>query len=731
MKHAPTPSLASSLQSVAIDGHLHGLLLHLRMHQQYHNLGDHAIEVVYTFPLPFGATLLGLHAEIDGQRLQGTVLAKKEASQRYEQALSDGDTPIMVERSASGLYSANLGHLRPGESARIEIEFAHLLRLEQDQIRITLPTTVAPRYGDAHGGGGMAPHESVNANLLVSYPLSINILLHGAAAQAMVHSPSHAVALALQGDATLVSLRAGAFLDRDFVLLLQGLQGQSFVRVAPDGAQFAVLASFCPVVPLQKEQALLLKILVDCSGSMGGDSIQAARRALHEVLQDLHPKDQISYSRFGSSVVHDLPCLQTCTAATLKKVAQRIAETDADLGGTEMNAALLGTYALRADMPEQQAKNILLITDGEIWDLAAVVAAARQSGHRIFAIGVGSAPAESLLRDLAQQTGGACELVAPNQDIAAVIVRMARRMRTAQCQNVAVDWGQSPFWQTAVPQMLYGGDTVHLGARFDTVPQSCPVLSWQIDGVAMHSSTARIDTDTSDLLARMVAAQQIQELESSQLASGQALELALRYQLVTQRTNLLLVHVRAEDKKGDGLPTLEQVSHMQAAGWGGVGSVMAEADFSDTGFPMPVPCEPSLALESGYEIPAFLRRTSVPAPRRSRPTPTSIPAPATALELLQVFDARAQKPFASSRFVKALEALPPAEILSHLVEQWTVVLRSKPKAWAVVLQWLAQTLANQFTLSRQAERLLHHLLKDEDAGILAELEQQLADTCAP
>lgn len=37
----------------------------------------------------------------------------------------------MVEHSARGLYSANLGNLKPGESAVIEIEYAQLLRFEQ------------------------------------------------------------------------------------------------------------------------------------------------------------------------------------------------------------------------------------------------------------------------------------------------------------------------------------------------------------------------------------------------------------------------------------------------------------------------------------------------------------------------------------------------------------------------------------------------------------------------
>ena len=62
--------LAATLQSVQIDGHLDGLLLRMTTRQHYKNTRKTNLEAVYTFPLPWGATLLGLNAEIDGHRLQ-------------------------------------------------------------------------------------------------------------------------------------------------------------------------------------------------------------------------------------------------------------------------------------------------------------------------------------------------------------------------------------------------------------------------------------------------------------------------------------------------------------------------------------------------------------------------------------------------------------------------------------------------------------------------------------
>lgn len=793
--HLMSPEgLAATLQSVQIDGQLDGLLLRMTTRQHYKNTRKTNLEAVYTFPLPWGATLLGLNAEIDGHRLQGTVMERKLATKRYEKAIDEGDTPIMVERSARGLYTANLGNLKPSEDAVIEIEYAQLLRFEQGQIRITVPTTVGPRYGDPHQTGGLAAHESVKASVVAEYPLTVKIMLTGEVALAAVQCPSHAVSMSRQDDALAVTLQQGGFLDRDFVLLLQGLQGQSFATVAPDGDGFAMLASFCPTLPEKTQEHVLLKVLVDCSGSMGGDSMVAARKALHEVMKELTEQDWLSYSRFGDQPKHELTGLQPCNAATIKQVAKLIDLTDADLGGTEMNNALISTFELgiaksskalfSESKTQNHSKDVLLITDGDIWNVESVIASAKSSGHRVFAIGVGSAPAESLLREVAEKSGGACELVSPNQDVAEVIVRMFRRMRSTRCTEVNVDWGQGVVWKSNLPLTLYGGDTLHLCARLPKMSESAPKLTWVAHGTAMQARAQQLQSQSTALLPRLVASQQVAQLSSGKESQDQTLALALMYQLVTDQTNLILVHVREDDKKAEGLPELDKVNHMLAAGWGGVGSVEvnesrvaysrrdpgnfgilacslgdSQSDYANILTPSVWRNRTSAAARvdalsscgtDDFEIPAFLRKQaddSVPGPVAStfskigefvsRSAPRSMhramprvidPGPVvTPLELLQTFETASSKVLAANRFVSALQAVNfPAE-LTKLLDDFTVVLGSGAKAWAVVIEWLAEILSDRFTLSRQAQRLLRHTLKGEDSAILAALRTQLTN----
>ncbi|MDR3110828.1 MAG: VIT and VWA domain-containing protein [Planctomycetaceae bacterium] len=554
-----------ALQSVQIDGTLNGLLLSVMLRQRYRNEGNKNQEMVYTFPLGYNAELMGMEAQIGEKRLQATVFERKIAREKYEDAVVDGDSPILVEKSADGLYTANLGNVAASEEVIVEIRYAQLLRFEQGQIRLSIPTVIAQRYGDA--SAYLAPHESVNPDIAAEYPLTLHLDLSREFSQAKIASPSHSIGTQQTENGVSVNVEGNAFLDRDFILTLEQLTGTSFAQLAHDGEQFMAIASFCPKLSDTKPLPIALKILVDCSGSMGGDSINAAKRALRSLVHELNETDYVSYSRFGSGVQRSSATLQQCTADAVKQLDKNIQATDADLGGTEMEAALLDTFKIGKPKEECPPPFVLLITDGEIWNTDNVIAQCIKSGHRIFAIGVGSSSAENLLRQSAEKTGGACEFVAPREDVTGAILRMFHRMRGSGVQKTKVEWDVKPVWQSAIPQCLYSGETLHVAALFDNPPTTPPTLTWETDGQAEKDVAVTFaKTENSDV-ARLGSAKRLLEAKPKD-----SLSLALKYQLVCDQTAMFLVYERAE--KLTDLPELHQVPQMHAAGWGGMGSVM-------------------------------------------------------------------------------------------------------------------------------------------------------------
>ncbi len=164
-----------TLEGVTATGRVSGLFFELTVEQRYRNATGRNIEAVYTFPLPWGAELMSLEFDLGGRTLAGTVVPRKVGEERYEDAIDAGDTAVLLERAADGVYTANVGNLMPGESAIVRYRYAQLLRLEKGHVRLTVPTVIAPRYGNAESQAGLAPHQVPASNLLADYPFEIAI----------------------------------------------------------------------------------------------------------------------------------------------------------------------------------------------------------------------------------------------------------------------------------------------------------------------------------------------------------------------------------------------------------------------------------------------------------------------------------------------------------------------------------------------------------------------------
>lgn len=123
-----------SLKSASLTGTIEDLLFSSTIHQEYKNETNETLEIIYTFPVAYNTTLLGMDAEIGGKKLFGEEVENKEAEKKYEYAIEKGDSAIMVQKSGTGLYTANLGNIKPSESVSVNIHCAKLLDYDQGQI---------------------------------------------------------------------------------------------------------------------------------------------------------------------------------------------------------------------------------------------------------------------------------------------------------------------------------------------------------------------------------------------------------------------------------------------------------------------------------------------------------------------------------------------------------------------------------------------------------------------
>lgn len=707
---------AVALESVHANGVLNGLLLRMTLRQVYRNTGANNIETIYTFPLSWGATLMSMKVTLNGKELDGQIVEKKAAEAAYEKAIAEGDLPVMLERSGKDLYTANLGNLQPGDKATIEIEFAQLLDIDQGHLRITVPTTFAPRYGNPLAAG-MAAHQSTDADPLAAYGFTLNLdVLNPIAAKGHCRSPSHHVTPVPHEGGVMFSIKnRQAMLDRDFVLTIDGLDGMALVVADEDPCEpgiFTVLGSFEARLPqelLERPQPLRLKLLVDCSGSMAGDSMALAQDALYWIIAQLGEADRASYSAFGSWCHHRINKLTRCTTATVELLKTHVRQTRADLGGTEMNAALEKVIDI-LDLGRLRPKpaDILMITDGEIWDIDETVATVRNGGHRLFAIGVGSAPAESLLKELAEVSGGACELIGTNENMGEAVMRLIDRMRQSHPMEVGIqDLRLNPVVVSTM-RPVCDGQTLHVWTRMAVKPDRAPTL---LCGTEL--SQASLNWDADGTLSRLHANHQLQTMT----LPSQATAFALKYQLISRFTNYLLVHKRGEGERASGLPHLQQIRSMLAAGHAGSGSVR------DRSASRALPSLAPHGMDIGEASTSDLSRPAVW--RQSRSPAKAAPAPSTSFgqladklispdhpiaRLIVNFNANALK---HAQFQAALEASIQGLDFGYLTDLFKSLdgeIADRPTAWALLLLWFIEVKGLNPGLERHGQRLLDQQL---------------------
>ncbi|MCC2655747.1 MAG: von Willebrand factor type [Panacagrimonas sp.] len=588
---ARVPSLKTAagqtvpLQSLDIRGHLESALARVELVQSFRNREEIDVEAVYTFPLPVEAVLLGLSVDIDGRTLVGHVAPRQQAEAQYEQALSDGHTAVMLEQLEPGLYTLNLGNLMAGESAEIVLRYALPLRWEGDRLRLSLPTTLAPRYGDA-ALDGVQPHQVPDVDPLAEYPFRLTLCVADEVEASMLSSPTHRIRATRDEAGLNVQIADDAgFADRDFVLVVQAeAKSQSGYTLARDGERSTAHAVF-RVPDRRADQRIRLKVLIDCSGSMAGDSMALAKALAMRALDRLGTSDAFSLTAFGSTHRHlgRGRLLDAGSGAALVEGRSFVGALDADLGGTEMLGALNAVFALGRSRGAEGDADVLLITDGETWDREAIVQAARASGHRIFVIGVGCSPSEVLARGIAQATGGFATFVAPNEEAAPVIDRHLDRMRLPRVRQARLHLPGRVQWSspTRLETATFAGDTLHVFAGIDGAAQAgdAHLDLHYADGAVVSVAASRRAPASDDVIAdlpRIAAAQRLWWAAASLVDASESelTDLAVHHQLMSPYTNYILVHERGDRAAAD-LPELRKVPGMLAAGWGGTGSALA------------------------------------------------------------------------------------------------------------------------------------------------------------
>ncbi|KAJ7468643.1 von Willebrand factor type A domain-containing protein [Mycena latifolia] len=444
------------------------LAAQVKLTHTYSNDTEVVLEAIYSFPIPARAAVCSfVMIKQDGTRVVGHVKEKEEAREIYESAVVQGKQAALMEQQTPDVFKLAVGNIQPHEKVQIELIYATVLSEdeENDSVRFHLPVNVGARYGQA-------PMAIEDHSWLFTAPsakqspfLEIFVDVEAVAPIAKIGCPSHSVSTELGPDPTLpnaqelsfsnyarVSLSSESALDKDFVLTVKsaGLDApRCIAELHPIHPTVALALSLVPRFKLPDLSRQEFIFLVDRSGSMKGQRIEAAKKALVVMLRSLPAKDSLfQIASFGNActVLWDGGS-RPYNQATLDDATQHVDGMQADYGGTRIREALAHCFGARkTDRPT----SVFLLTDGAAWDVdgvlrevkAAVASCSAQAYLRVSVLGIGNSASTAMCEGIARVGEGICMMVGEQETtFTGKIARMLKAARTPLVSGISVDWG--------------------------------------------------------------------------------------------------------------------------------------------------------------------------------------------------------------------------------------------------------------------------------------------------
>ncbi|GAB1311476.1 hypothetical protein MFIFM68171_01686 [Madurella fahalii] len=418
-------------------------------------------ELRYAFPLYDGVSVVGFVCTINGDRvIRGVVKERAEARKTFKEAVDRGETAGLLEQlpQASDVFTTTVGNVPAGATLKVDITYLGELKhdAEVDGIRYTIPTRIAPRYGEYPGqllsSSTVGKNDGIRIVVDVEMPNGSNIK--------NIQSPSHPISVtvgntsagAAQGQemslqkASATLALATAELGGDFVVQVVATNTGNPIAVLETHPTIpnhrALMATLVPKFNLPSSRPEIV-FVCDRSGSMGGKKIVNLKTALHIFLKSLPVGVKFNICSFGSR--HEFLFREgskTYDAATLEQAIRYVDTFSADFGGTEIYRTLEEVFEKR--YPDMDLE-VFLFTDGEIWNQEQLFSSlnkrvAESNGAiRVFSLGIGRDVSHSLIEGVARAGNGFSQTVGEDENMNSKAVRMLKAALTPHIWDYSLE----------------------------------------------------------------------------------------------------------------------------------------------------------------------------------------------------------------------------------------------------------------------------------------------------
>ena len=425
--------------------------------QKFINKGSKLKEVQYTFPLYDSVTVVGFKCSVGDRVIIGKVKEKQQARAQYQQAVEHGETAGLLEQlpEASDVFTTHVGNVPADRFITVEVVYLGELKqdAETDGTRFTIPTAIAPRYGNIHKEAKFPRNPFSPADASGGIQILVDVQVEDGSVIRGLQSPSHPIAVEIgrlssnkEDVDTFTNNHASASLtlnttelDKDFVIVVLAKE-QDTPRALLEHHANGYRALMTTLVPKFKIPQILpeLVFVIDRSGSMGGKE-NLVISALKVFLKSLPVGVKFNLCSFGSHHDYLFEKSKIYDQSNLQAALNYVEGITANYGGTQMLEPIKDTVKQRLKgMPLE----VMVITDGQIWEqekLFSFIGEATTESVRFFSLGIGSGASSSLVEGIARAGDGFAQFVGDNEKMDKRVVRMLKGALTPHIKDYTLE----------------------------------------------------------------------------------------------------------------------------------------------------------------------------------------------------------------------------------------------------------------------------------------------------
>jgi Ca-activated chloride channel family protein len=571
--------------------------------QRWRNPNSEPVDGLYLFPLPENAAVTDLSLRLGERWIRAEMRRREEARALYEQARRRGQVAALLDQERPNVFAQQVANIMPGVEIDVVITFDQEVGCDNGGCEYVFPTVVGPRFIPARQAdpGRIAPPviepgSDPGQRLSLAVEIDAGVDLHDLA------SPSHRVRVTELGAGRARAVLAGAEaarLDRDFRLrwrvggeapeigllawrapaaaggalpggeLLPGgdplLEGDplpgggiapgDFVpgNLAP--TQAAGVFTLIVQPPSDPDEAQIeareIIFVLDCSGSMRGEPLEAAKNVVRRALGRLRPQDTFQVIQFSMSASALGPRPLPANTSQIQRALRYLDSLQGE-GGTEMIQGIRAALDYPAE--RERVRIVAFLTDGYIGNESEILAEVRRKigGARLFSFGIGSSVNRYLLESLAEEGRGVAAFLAPRETPDEMAERFVRRIDAPVLTDIRIRWQDLEVEDLEPGRLsdLFAGQPLLLHGRYRRPGAGIVEVSGTQGGVRrLFRQAVRLPERAADheALGRLWARARIHRLER-ELHGGQRPDiqeaitsLGLRHRLMTAWTSLVAI----------------------------------------------------------------------------------------------------------------------------------------------------------------------------------------------